>query len=380
MSTEGTENPTTTTATATAEPQKSAGAVRRRPATGASGATAATTTTPTGDVEKTDAPKADAPKADAAKTETSPGETPADEPPADVEAEDDDLFAAFGARSVAGGGIDRTKIRRKLLIHGESGAGKSHLLATCDARPLIISLEPQGVDTLAAANPRALIVDCVKLSKEDGAMQAKIKAKGQPVTPLAILRHMLGELVSNAPAWHKKGVTRVGFDSLHIIQQMFAAEIVSETNKSRKADGKESLDQLAKDGWGVLGTKMQNFCDTLRALDFDVLVVAISKQKETGPKYAGLQGAFSDQVNGYFNAVGYIYKQQIPGKTLDEVERLVCWDADSEKLVVKSHGGLKGITSPDAAEWFTAMSTDAEMVLKNARLPKELRRRPVAGT
>jgi hypothetical protein len=298
MSTEGTENPTTTTATATAEPQKSAGAVRRRPATGASGATAATTTTPTGDVEKTDAPKADAPKADAAKTETSPGETPADEPPADVEAEDDDLFAAFGARSVAGGGIDRTKIRRKLLIHGESGAGKSHLLATCDARPLIISLEPQGVDTLAAANPRALIVDCVKLSKEDGAMQAKIKAKGQPVTPLAILRHMLGELVSNAPAWHKKGVTRVGFDSLHIIQQMFAAEIVSETNKSRKADGKESLDQLAKDGWGVLGTKMQNFCDTLRALDFDVLVVAISKQKETGPKYAGLQGAFSDRSTG----------------------------------------------------------------------------------
>jgi hypothetical protein len=374
MSTEGTENPTT--ATATAEPQKSAGAVRRRPATGA---TTATTTTPAGDVEKTDAPKADATKTDAPKTETSPGETPADEPTADTEAEDDDLFAAFGARSVAGGGIDRTKIRRKLLIHGESGAGKSHLLATCDARPLIISLEPQGVDTLAAANPRALIVDCVKLSKEDGAMQAKIKAKGQPVTPLAILRHMLGELVSNAPAWHKKGVTRVGFDSLHIIQQMFAAEIVSETNKSRKADGKESLDQLAKDGWGVLGTKMQNFCDTLRALDFDVLVVAISKQKETGPKYAGLQGAFSDQVNGYFNAVGYIYKQQIPGKTLDEVERLVCWDADSEKLVVKSHGGLKGITSPDAAEWFTAMSTDAEMVLKNARLPKELRRKPVAG-
>jgi hypothetical protein len=67
-------------------------------------------------------------------------------------------------------------------------------------------------------------------------------------------------------------------------------------------------------------------------------------------------------------------------ETLDEVERLVCWDADSEKLVVKSHGGLKGITSPDAAEWFTAMSTDAEMVLKNARLPKELRRKPVAGT
>jgi len=263
-------------------------------------------------------------------------------------------------------------------VVGSPGAGKSHLLATCDDRPLIISVEPQGVDTLAAANPRALIVDCVRLAKEDGAMQAKIKAKGQAVTPLAILRHMLAELVNNASAWHKRGVTRIGFDSLHIIQQMFAAEIVAETNKSRKADNKEALDQLAKDGWGVLGTKMQNFCDTLRAIDFDVLVVAISKQKETGPKYAGLQGAFSDQVNGYFNAVGYIYKQQVPGKGLEDVERLVCWDADSEKLVVKSHGGLKGITAPDAAEWFAAMSSDAELVLKNARLPNELKRK-VAG-
>lgn len=374
MSDETNEN--TNTDTTTEKPAESAGSGPARRRFGRPAGTSQPTNTPDAAASTTTATTATpattvTPMAMTTVTATEAGTSPED-------AEDDELFAAFGARSVAGGGIDRTKIRRKLLIHGESGAGKSHLLATCDDRPLIISVEPQGVDTLAAANPRALIVDCVRLSKEDGAMQAKIKAKGQAVTPLAILRHMLAELVNNASAWHKRGVTRIGFDSLHIIQQMFAAEIVAETNKSRKADNKEALDQLAKDGWGVLGTKMQNFCDTLRAIDFDVLVVAISKQKETGPKYAGLQGAFSDQVNGYFNAVGYIYKQQVPGKGLEDVERLVCWDADSEKLVVKSHGGLKGITAPDAAEWFAAMSSDAELVLKNARLPNELKRK-VAG-
>ena len=57
------------------------------------------------------------------------------------------------------------------VITGETGSGKSHLIATAK-RPLILLTEANGFASIAASNPDALVIPCYNLNDFDEALKA----------------------------------------------------------------------------------------------------------------------------------------------------------------------------------------------------------------
>lgn len=242
----------------------------------------------------------------------------------------------------------------KILIYGDSGAGKTHFASACEG-VLVVSCEPQGRATIRSANPKALVYPCKTFADVRAAIGLALK----------------GSL---------PGVRVLVMDSITEIQQMMMDEIVgAKAPKPAAKDGKPTTKgpppEMTKADWGTLAVKMRNFLRTLRDLPFHVVLLALCEpvvEENTGIRrlYPKLSGSMQTALPAYVNVVGYLYK-------LGEGQRAVLVDGP-DQFLTKSFGPLQGIVRADLRAWIASLEGGASPVWEDARMPGQAIRHSVA--
>jgi len=219
----------------------------------------------------------------------------------------------------------------KMIVMGESGAGKTAFCASAP-NPLIVLVEPQGMDTVLDHNPEADVLEVLKVAREAG------------VHPMQVVR--------NAIQAARKGDLdnlTICFDSLTELSRLFKDEIMV---------GRHETAEFTTDDWITYTSRFRRFLRALRSLPYDVICVAhvqLDEDESTGKKvmhrFPLFEGRkFGRECAGYFNAAGYAYRRQIEeeGAPL-ETRYLVMFDGPS-RYQVKRCGGLGPIEQPDATD------------------------------
>jgi len=172
--------------------------------------------------------------------------------------------------------------KAKFLIHGNSGAGKSHLGASA-YKPAIGLCEKQALRTIRMVNPNADV--WIIESTED-------------------LRSMLAtlhQMIADA----KCPYDTVVLDSLGEIQMILKSEILKKAGAQRET--------LTQGEWGVIIDRMTNIARAFRDLPMHVLTLVRSEEhyvddsRLVRPSLSGRK--LPNDVAGYFNATGYLYKK-----------------------------------------------------------------------
>lgn len=170
----------------------------------------------------------------------------------------------------------------KALVHGNSGAGKSHLGASAHL-PAIGLCERQAMRTIRRRNPEAGI--WIIERTED-------------------LREMISELQIMI-AEERCPFDTVVLDSLGEIQQIIKKEILDRAGQKRE--------NLTQQEWGVIIDRSINIARAFRDLPLHVLVLCRSEEtfadegRFVRPSLSGKK--LPNDVAGYFNVCGYSYKK-----------------------------------------------------------------------
>lgn len=225
----------------------------------------------------------------------------------------------------------------KLLLYGDSGAGKSWAAGTAPD-PIYLLTEPNGLPTIKASNPRAVVVQADDTHGGMNTVRAFLRAAKD------------GELA------RETGCKTVVLDSLNELQRMLRDEIMA-TKKGTPQEGQFSLQD-----WGVLTDKMRTLVRAFRDLPFHVVAIthASSETDEaTQSRYVGpmFQGkALPNEIAGYFSAVGFMYRER---KTNEDktvtVERRVLLQGPPTVLC-KGLPGLDAVETPNLTSWLAKMA------------------------
>ena len=207
----------------------------------------------------------------------------------------------------------------KMIVYGESGVGKTTLLATANEPTLIISAE---AGLLCLANKD---IDVFDISKDDaGNIIPAVKR-------IERLRDVYNYLV--APETKDK-YKWVMIDSL--------SEIADIVNASAALDHSGDKEKFLR--WGAYNEKMTTIIKLFRDLNYNVVFTALSKveKDETGKRYHGysMSGSIADRLPQYFDECFYIYV------TPEGERKLVC--GKTEQTMTKDRSGrLEKIEAAD---------------------------------
>lgn len=225
----------------------------------------------------------------------------------------------------------------KFLVIGDTGAGKSHLIATAK-KPLILLTEANGFASIAASNPDALIIPCYTMSDFDTALRA-IKQ---------------GEI---------KDFDTLIIDSLTEFQRMIKERIQSQSKKS----------YLSQNDWGTLANDMIKYIRAIIRFDCDFIATALidtTVEEDTGIRYVKplFEGRkTSSQICTFFTAVGLLYKEQ----NQDGVSRALLLDGP-DRIAVKPFPNLTGkIMNPRMDEIFSEVKVSTTQPPKKRGRPKK---------
>lgn len=268
----------------------------------------------------------------------------------------------------------------KILVYGDSGAGKTHFATNYDGVAVAL-VEPQGFATIRRVGRKVLVPSFVPKDPTKKALTPRLKT-------MEHLRQFVTLASSGRLA--AAGVKILVFDSLTEIQQLMIDEIMAPAKaehakkaKERAEQGKTATPEMQKQDWGTLATMMRNFLRTIRDLPYIVVVLALTKPNEeegTGVRriYPNLSGSAQDNCPAYFNIVGFLYKSDAGA---GKVRRLILVDGD-ERYYTKSYGPITGIVEADLGAWIKALDGDAAATVKaeGARVPGAKRRTLARGT
>lgn len=215
-------------------------------------------------------------------------------------------------------------------IYGDSGVGKSTLLATADAdETLIILLEPQGRDAILAENPKAQIVD------------VRRQARKANVKPLRIVADIMKTMQAGGLP---EGIKLVGWDSLTELHTMIKDDIAA-------AKGGD----LSIKDWGTIGEKLSSFLRTMRAVPYDnVYLCRTSNQIEesTGIRWTLplLEGKrMSNELPAHLNALGYAFRRTSGAGENAEAEYRIMF-VGPKNIVCKPTRPLRAIEKPNLSD------------------------------
>ena len=197
----------------------------------------------------------------------------------------------------------------KLLIYGESGAGKTYF-SVGTKNPLVLLTEMNGQASILAANPNADIIH---------------------VSDANMLAQLLRDLCESPDMF--SAYDMIVIDSLTEMQRLV---------KDRITGG--SARQLKLQEWGKLAGDTLGMIRRIRSIPFNVCCLALLETQvaeETGerhlkPMFEGRKT--SSEIAQYFNAVGLLYRTV----TADETVRKVMFEGPS-RIMCKPVGSISGI-------------------------------------
>jgi hypothetical protein len=225
------------------------------------------------------------------------------------------------------------EVKVKALLYGDSGAGKTHTASTAP-RPCYLLTEANGLPTIRAANPDAVVVQ----ANDMDTVRAFFKAA------------MDGTLAKET------GCQTIVLDSLTELQRMLRDEIVA----SRK--GQVGGEAFSLQDWGTLTDRMRKLVRTVRDLPFHVVCIALaasetdeaSGQRYTQPAFDGRK--LPNEIAGYFSLVGYVYRERSKAEdgTVSVQHRVLLQGPPT--LLTKGLPGLDPVEPPNVTAWLAKLS------------------------
>jgi len=236
------------------------------------------------------------------------------------------------------GDMPASSILIKLLLYGDSGAGKTWCASTAP-KPCFLLTEPNGLPTIRASNPDAVVVQADE-------------ANGGMTTVRNFLRAAIsGELAEQA------GCQSIVIDSLNELQRMLRDEIMAGKRGTPQA-GTFTLQD-----WGTLTDKMRGLVRAFRDLPFHVVGIthaSAATDEASGIRYVQpmFQGkSLPNEIAGYFSAVGFMYREHAALEGTDElqVQHRVLLEGPASVLS-KVLPGLDAVEVPDIGSWLERMA------------------------
>lgn len=262
------------------------------------------------------------------------------------------------------GDLPSESILLKLLLYGDSGAGKTWTASTAP-RPIYLLTEPNGLPTIRSANPDAIVVQA---DEANGGLD-KVREFLQAARS--------GDLKSAT------GCETVVVDSLNELQRMLRDEIL------RGKRGRPDQGTFGIQDWGMLTDKMRRLVRSFRDLPFHVVGIthaSVTEHEATGQRYVRpmFQGkSLPNEIAGYFSAVGLMYRERITDADGDLVVHHRVMLEGPASVVSKVLPGLDSVEIPDITDWLRRMSEASadqrqprRAVSADPTAPKRNRRRP----
>ena len=216
----------------------------------------------------------------------------------------------------------------KFMLYGDSGSGKTFASARSGSEKMKVAIlvtEPNGLMSVRAANPDAMVVEASDIET----IQKFIMA------------------AADGTFKKKYDIEVVAFDSLTEMQMMIKESIA----------GKSTA--MTQQQWGLLLDKTRRMLRSIRDIPMHVVCTALAKTDytETGERYVvpALEGSIRREAAQYFNAVGYCYKTQEEqesktGQTTKMVVHRVMLSGPSHYLCKGVHP-LKATEEPNLNDW-----------------------------
>lgn len=217
----------------------------------------------------------------------------------------------------------------KILLYGESGAGKTWLAATSGPGTIVVLTERNGEQSVRLANPdaRYVVVGTIGEVRE-------------------ILRAAQADLLSS----EEDPVTTIVFDGLTEIQRLFKDEMLA----IKKSNG-EAEPTMSVADWGDLTEAMRRFLRFIRDLPVNVVCTALAESEmegETRHVFPAFQGKkLYSEVMQFFNAVGYVYRK-------GPEEHVAMFDGPS-RFSCKPSFPLRGTRPGPVVDWLAELSAAA---------------------
>jgi len=216
----------------------------------------------------------------------------------------------------------------KILLHGNSGAGKTWASTTAP-NPYFLLTEANGLPTIRQANPDAIVVHATNMN---------------------VVREFFTEAMSGGLPDCKTIVV----DSLTEIQRMMRDEIMV---------GRENYADFSMKDWGELTERMRRFVRLLRDLPYHVVATALASVTEDDegtrhiiPQFQGR--AIPNEIAGYFSVVGYVFKREVENEGGEkEILHRIMVEGPS-RILCKPCAPLTGIVEGDMSDWIQQIAGD----------------------
>lgn len=245
---------------------------------------------------------------------------------------------SFLDQIVSAGEIPAADAHVKLMVQGRSGSGKTTLGAKMPD-PVILLTEANGLTSIRAANPDALVIRVY----DPTAYGLK--------TPFEVLTQGMNLAVTRA--FDAKGRRSVVADSATEIQRIIKEQILRE--KGVLADPAYLFTQQ---DWGLLTERTRRWARVFRDLPYHTLMITLSheeRDEETGkvslisPSFEGRK--LPQEILQFCSAGGFCFKRpvKVDGQP-DDVAHEVLFQGPS-MYVVKPVVPLRNIEHSDPSEW-----------------------------
>ena len=222
------------------------------------------------------------------------------------------------------------KAHVKVLLHGNSGAGKTWKSVSAP-KPFVLLTEANGLASIKNANPDAIVVHA---------------------TDMNVVRDFFAEAMSGG--FEEHGCKTIIVDSLTEIQRMMRDEIMA---------GRQNYADFSMKDWGELTERMRRFVRILRDVPYHVVATALAQVTEDDsgtrhiiPQFQGR--AIPNEIAGYFSLVGYVFKREVEDESGERVILHQTMLEGPSRIMCKPCGTLRGVVETDVTEWIREISGD----------------------
>ena len=227
----------------------------------------------------------------------------------------------------------------KLLLFGDSGAGKTHTAVTAP-KPCVLLTEPNGILSIHSSNPDAVVIDVTKIAAE------------KDVSPMTVVREFF-KAALDGTFQNDLQIETVIIDSLTELQRMLKDEILDQ----KRGNGSAVVQWTLQD-WSTLTDRMRKLIRSIRDLPFNVVCTALAEvnideqeRRHVVPSFEGKK--FANEIAGYFSLVGYVFKQseEQEGEGQQSILRHRVLLNGPSTYLTKSISPLNSVEEPNIADW-----------------------------